>query len=102
MGTEVTKNMRKPVVRLSKALYGHPKAGYFWERHCTQYLKKAKFEPVSEINSLFYRDDLKLLLTVYVDDFILTGPTENLAQGWEDIKQAGIILGRVEEPGLYL
>ena len=24
----------KPVVLLKKALYGHPKAGDYWERHC--------------------------------------------------------------------
>ena len=31
--------MRKPVVRLKKALYGHPDSGGYWERHCASSLQ---------------------------------------------------------------
>ena len=34
------KGLRRPVVRLRKALYGHPDAGTFWERHCDVRLQK--------------------------------------------------------------
>ena len=37
---------RNPVVRLRRALYGHPKAGLYWEQHCHQALTKCGFEKV--------------------------------------------------------
>ena len=39
---------RKPVVRLRKALYGHPDSGTYWEKHCDAHVKKVGFSPVSE------------------------------------------------------
>ena len=33
--------------------------------------------------SVFYHPDLKLLLAVYVDDFKMAGPKQNMAKGWE-------------------
>ena len=35
-----------PVVRLVKALYGHPDSGTCWEMHCDAIVKKAGFEPL--------------------------------------------------------
>ena len=42
------------------------------------------------------------MLSVYVDDLILSGPQERLEKGWSLIRESGILLDRVEEPGLYL
>ena len=33
--------------------------------------------------SVFFHDQLRLLLVIYVDDFKLAGPKEALAQGWK-------------------
>eukprot|EP00972_Heterocapsa_arctica_P091382 13483478-Heterocapsa_arctica.AAC.1 len=30
--------MRRPVVQLKKALYGHPDSGTFWEKHCDKHV----------------------------------------------------------------
>ena len=38
--------MKWPVVRLKKALYGHPDSGTYWEQHCDRIVKKAGFEPL--------------------------------------------------------
>ena len=38
--------------------------------------------------SMFYHQELRLLLVVYVDDFKLAGPKEHLSKGWELIKSA--------------
>ena len=46
--------------------------------------------------------ELDLLLSVYVDDLILSGPKDNLPKGWKKIVDSGILLDKVEEPGLYL
>ena len=31
---------------------------------------------------MFYHDELKLVLSIYVDDFKLAGPADALAKGW--------------------
>ena len=48
-------------------------------------LKEAGFELVfpSAWPSVFWHPHLRLLLAVYVDDFKMAGPKDNLAKGWE-------------------
>ena len=58
-----------PVVPLVLALYGHPDAGGYWERHCENKLREADFMPVPQWRSVFFHSGLQLLLMVYVDDF---------------------------------
>ena len=41
------------------------------------------------------------MLSVCVDNLVLSGPTANLETGWELIKKSAILLDRVEEPGFY-
>ena len=77
------KNFRRPVVRLIKALYGHPDAGTMWEKHCDQAVKRLGFVPIGpNWPSMYYYSKLNLLLVVYVDDLKLAGPEANLAKGW--------------------
>jgi hypothetical protein len=51
-------------------------------------MKSAGFVPIGPEWPSCY-DNLKLLLTlsIYVDDFKLSGPTHSLAKGWELIRQ---------------
>ena len=86
---------RKPVVRMRKALCGHPNAGGYWERHCAKQLRKLGWEPVRNWPSVFHHKERECLLMVYVDDFVMPGPPEGLRKGWEIIKQ-GLAL---DEPG---
>ena len=98
---------RTPVVRLRLALYGHPDSGTFWEEHCDEQVKKVGFRPVGpEWPSAYVHDELKLFLIIYVDDFKLAGPTENLSKGWkllrkhidiEEEKDGGVFLGCNQE-----
>ena len=39
------------------------------------------FTPVSDWNSMYWHSKLKLLLMVYVDDFKMPGPCENINKG---------------------
>ena len=49
------KGMTCPVVRLEKALYGHPDSGTAWEKHCDQILRdKLEFVPVPNWDSVYY------------------------------------------------
>ena len=44
---------------------------------------------------------LQLFLMIYVDDFKLAGPAENMGIGWELIKDA-VEMGESEETGMFL
>ena len=83
------------------SLYGHPDAGGYWEKHCETHLGTVGFTPIPEWRSCFWHDELKLMLTVYVDDFKLSGPKENLAEGWRRIR-SGITTDDPHPLGLYL
>ena len=74
---------RRPVVRLRKALYGHPDSGTMWEQHCDKAVKEVGFVAVGpEWPSTYYHKEMKLLLVVYVDDLKMAGPESNIKQGW--------------------
>ena len=78
---------RRPVVRLDKALHGHPDSGTMWEQHCDKKVQEIGFKPIGEEwSSMYFHDELKLLLVIYVDDLKLAGPSENLAKGWEMLR----------------
>ena len=87
----------KPVVRLMKALYGHPDSGTYWEQHCDQGVRKAGFEPVGPSWPCYRHPKLGLFLTIYVDDFKMAGPKANHAEGWKRLRQSLSI-----EPEKYL
>ena len=63
------------------APYGHPDAGGYWEQHCEKILLKEGFTPIPNWPSCFFHPKLKLMLCVYVDDFKMAGPKENLKKG---------------------
>ena len=81
---------QNPVVPLVLALYGHPDSGGIWEKHLNSRLhSKGWAQILPDVwQSMFYHQELRLLLVVYVDDFKLAGPKEHLSKGWELIKSA--------------
>ena len=84
---ESWKKFRRPVCRLRLALYGHPLSGVYCELHCNQRLQKKGFSPIPGWEQCFWHAELKLILIVYVDDFKMAGPKENLAKGWKLISE---------------
>ena len=93
---------RRPVVRLDKALYGHPDSGTMWEQHCDKKVQEIGFKPIGEEwPSMYFHDELKLLLVIYVDDLKLAGPSENLAKGWEMLRTV-LRIEPETDLGLYL
>jgi hypothetical protein len=79
--------MRDPVVPLKLALYGHPDAGGYWERHCETQLRSVGFVPIPDWRSCFWHAGLRLFLVVYVDVFKMSGPQDNMAKGWALIRK---------------
>ena len=93
--------MQDPVCPLVLALYGHPDSGGYWERHCEKHLLDNGFAPIEGWRSCYWHKGLRLLLTVYVDDFKMAGPKESMKEGWRLIRKNI----RTEEPtpaGKYL
>ena len=60
---------KRPVCKLLKSLYGHPSAGLFWERKYKQVLRSAGFREMIGWECLFFHEQFKVILSVYVDDF---------------------------------
>ena len=81
------RQMKCPVFRLRKALYGHKHSGVYWQRHCHTLAKEAGFMPLSTASwpCVYWNDQSKLLLIIYVDDMKLSGPAKNMEKAWKDI-----------------
>ena len=78
---------RRPVVRLRKALYGHPDSGTMWEQHCDKAVKEVGFVAVGpEWPSTYYHKEMELLLVVYVDDLKMAGPESKMKLGWQKLR----------------
>ena len=93
---------RRPVVRLKKALYGHPDSGTMWEQHCDKAVKAVGFVAVGpEWPSTYYHKEMELLLVVYVDDLKMAGPESKMKLGWEKLRSK-LDLEPETELGLYL
>ena len=97
---------RRPVVRLRKSLYGHPEAGAHWQIHLEAILAGMGGNAVDGHMSTFIFADTKLMLTVYVDDLVLSGPESAHTPFWEEISKKvkleeisglGRFLGRYHE-----
>ena len=77
----------QPMCLLERALYGHPESGAHWEKHFTDIVKSLGGEAVQDHPSLFFFPVQKLLLTVYVDDLLLSGPAESHEEFWNEISK---------------
>ena len=80
---------------LRKAIYGYPESGGHWERHLTKAIVALGGEAVPNHPSTFWIPDSKLLLTVYVDDLILSGPSDAHSDFWTKLRAAPI---NIEDP----
>ena len=78
------------MVPLVLALYGHPDSGGIWENHLNSRISKEGWKQIlpDVWQSIFFNLELNCMLVVYVDDFKLAGPTENMDKAWASIKRA--------------
>lgn len=78
---------KTPVVRLVRALYGHPLASAFWDLHLKQVLiGDLGLEPVDGHPSVYMHPTARLLVVVYVDDVLCAGPEANQSWFWESLR----------------
>ena len=93
---------RTPVVRLRKALYGHPKAGGLWAAKLGKVLKEDGFTEVEGWPSMYMKTvagSPPIIVDVYVDDLIMLGPRRELGdmllrvRRHVDMKDPHLLLG---------
>ena len=94
--------MTRPCCQLRLSLYGHPMSGKYWGNHFAAKLLKCQFEPVPGWECLLFHRELRLILSVCVDDFKLVGKTEILKAGWGLIMGSGLVLDPPAPLGDYL
>ena len=92
---------KRPAVRLTRALYGHPEAGDAGARHCGGDMKSLGFEAVESFPSLYWHATTLVLVAAYVDDIIASGPAKALKQFWKDLQEL-VTLDEITAPGRYL
>ena len=80
-------NLKDPVCPLVLALYGHPDAGGFWEKHAEAALATEGFLPIPNRRSCFWHPDMEAFLCVYVDDFKLACPVKHRDIIWAKIRK---------------
>ena len=93
---------RRPMCLLERALYGHPESGAHWEQHLESAIKAIGGCVVPNHPSSFWFKDSKLLLTVYVDDLLLSGPSGAHDTFWKDLVGKGIKLDPAESLDRFL
>ena len=90
-----------PYCKLNKSLYGHPESGAHWQAHLTEAIKRIGGKDVPNHPSTFFFPETRVLLTVYVDDLLASGPKDNLAPFWKQIAKE-IDLGEPEPINRFL
>ena len=88
-------------VQTYQALCGHPESGGHWERHLTAAVVSLGGEPVNGHPSSFWFSESRLLLTVYVDDLLLSGPSSQHDNFWSRLR-VSIDLEEPEPLGRFL
>ena len=84
--------------RLVMALYGHPESGALWEKHLTESIVKCGGQAMDEHPSSFWFQKEKLMLSVYVDDLIISGPEAEHEKIWAKLTDPNIGTIKIDEP----
>ena len=79
--------LKDPVCPLTQNLYGHPLAGLLWDKGSQERILKTGFEKVKGWESLYVHREKKIFLSVYVDDFHMAGPKENMGPMWKELNK---------------
>ena len=56
-------------------------------RDCDAIVRDRGFSPIPEWPSCYFHQDMKILLVIYVDDFLMSGPKESLPKAWEALRK---------------
>ena len=82
----------RPCCRLLKALYGHPESGAHGEKHLTDAILMCGGVPIINHPSSFWIKPLSIMLTVYVDDLLCSGPVASHAKFWKCLRNSVLVV----------
>ena len=81
-------HIKRPCVRLRRSLYGHPEAGFNWDAKFKQVMASPGGQRLDNIfQSSYWFKNERLLMTLYVDDMILSGPRLEVERLWTKIEE---------------
>eukprot|EP00959_Pyramimonas_sp_CCMP1952_P172809 3611309-Pyramimonas_sp.AAC.1 len=80
--------MRNLVCPFVLSPYGHPDSGGYWEQRCEGHVASKGFIKCSPWRSCYFHTELRLFLIIDVVDFKLSGPKQNLENGWRLLQEA--------------
>ena len=75
-----------PVVRLHKALYGHPEAGALWDKHLRDILIALGWTALDSHPGFWTHARSRALLAVYVDDLLMAASPEDEDRLWQELE----------------
>ena len=75
---------KDPCLRVRKAMYGLPRAGFDWFAHIDQVLVKLGWARHSGVDSVYTKTDA--IIAVYVDDLLLAGSPHAKRREWASIR----------------
>ena len=79
--------LKRPCVKLIKSLYGHPESGYHWDCRFKEVMRTMGGVHMTGFQSSYWFEKSKLLLTLYVDDMILSGPSTSHKSFWDELQK---------------
>ena len=98
---EWAQQLRDPVVRLLRALYGHPRSGGDWSDYFAKRLREKGWKEFENEKSLWLSPCSSCMLAIYVDDLVISGPDFQVDQHMRDITKM-VTMGRVHAIARFL
>ena len=75
------------MVKLVKALYGHPESGALWDKHLGAILRDLGWSKVEYHPGLWLHGGTGAIMTVYVDDLMVAAPPEHEKALWTTLEK---------------
>ena len=79
---------KRPCCLLYKALYGHPESGAHWQNWLEDAVTEAGGKPIAGHPSSFWFNNEKCILTIYVDDLLISGPKGKHDIIWDKLRNS--------------
>ena len=97
---EEVKAARDPCLRVCKAMYGLPRAGFDWFAHCDEVMMTLVWQRHHGVDSVYSKPDA--ILAVYVDDMLLAGTPHARRREWAALRDVLKMRGEPEALSRFL
>lgn len=80
-------HIKRPCVRLWRSLYGHPESGFHWNERFKAVMSQLGAVPLPSFPSNYWLPSFGLMLSLYVDDIVVSGPAERHEPFWNALQE---------------